>query len=176
MDTLPKFKYSPNCYENGVFSKSESEKIICQCCGNQTEYYYTSMYAYEDLDAICPKCIESGEAARKFDGSFIQDIECMISDRELLNKFFETTPGYLSWQGEYWLVHCNDLCEYIGPVGSKELECMGILDEVLKEYHEKEQIMDIEYVKKYLCKDGEVAGYLFRCLHCKKYRIWIDIA
>lgn len=73
-------------------------------------------------------------------------------------------------------MHCNDLCEYIGPIGTKELEDMRILKEVLEDYHEKEPIMDIEYFKKHLSKDGGIAGYLFRCLHCKKHRIWVDMS
>lgn len=35
-----------------------------------------------------------------------------------------------SWQGEYWLACCDDFCAYIGDVGTKELEEMGIADEV----------------------------------------------
>lgn len=172
---LPKFKYSPNCYINGVFSKDD-EKVICQCCGSETEYYYNSMYAQDDLDVICPQCIASGKAAKKFDGSFVQDIEYMLEDRDLVKKFFETTPGYLTWQGEFWLIHCNDLCEYIGPVGTKELEKMGILEEVLVDYHKNDPYMDINDIRECLMKDGDVAGYLFRCLHCKKYRIWVDMS
>lgn len=32
----------------------------------------------------------------------------------------------------------------------------------------------IEDVREYLVKDGSLCGYLFRCLHCGKYHLWVD--
>ena len=32
----------------------------------------------------------------------------------------------------------------------------------------------IDVVEEYLYKDGDLCGYLFRCLHCGKYRIYVD--
>lgn len=47
-----------------------------------------------------------------------------------LHELFHRTPGYISWQGEYWLACCDDYCAYIETVGTKELEEMGIANEV----------------------------------------------
>jgi len=44
-------------------------------------------------------------------------------------------------------------------------------DEVLAEYHARDEFADVE---DYLVKDGSVCGYLFRCLDCKKYHLWVD--
>jgi len=44
-------------------------------------------------------------------------------------------------------------------------------DEVLAEYHARDEFADVE---DYLVKDGPVCGYLFRCLDCKKYHLWVD--
>ena len=81
------------------------------------------------------------------------------------------TPGYVSWQGEYWLACCNDYCAFIGNVGAKELEDMGIADEVFEEY---DSLNKYEGAREYLEKSGPLAGYLFKCLHCGKYHLWVD--
>lgn len=63
---------------------------------------------------------------------FIRDAESgLVSDPQKTEELFKRTPGYASWQGEYWLACCNDYCAFIGDVGTEELERMGIADEVL---------------------------------------------
>jgi len=70
---LPQFKYQPNAYKNGVFKSSEQGRpVICECCGEETQWYYVGIYAEDEVEAICPECITSGEAAREFDGQFVQ--------------------------------------------------------------------------------------------------------
>jgi uncharacterized protein CbrC (UPF0167 family) len=174
MNTLPVFKYSPNCYINdNVFNKTKSGKLeTCQCCGEQTEYY-RHMYAVEEVECVCPACFANGEAAKKFDATSIQDAEPIENGKEKEDELFCRTPGFDSWQGEMWLSHCNDFCAFIGDVGTKELEEMGIADEVFADYAERDDY-DIEDVRPYLEKSGSMAGYLFRCLHCGKYRLGVD--
>ena len=44
------------------------------------------------------------KAAEKFEGVFIQDAESgLVSDPQKTEELFKRTPGYASWQGEYWL-------------------------------------------------------------------------
>ena len=149
---LPKFKYHPDPVGTGAFI--EGEAMICPCCGKEsTVYYATIPYSRENVENLCPVCISNGEAAKKYD------------------ELFHRTHGYLSWQGEYWLSCCNDYCAYLGSVGTKELNEMGIADEVFKEYNKRNEFDDIE---EYLVKDGSVCGYLFRCLHCEKHHLWVD--
>lgn len=39
------FKYHPNVWEQDVFSHKESrDKEICNCCGQETEYFLENMY------------------------------------------------------------------------------------------------------------------------------------
>lgn len=172
---LPKFKYHPNCLENNVFKKVEENKeVLCMCCGKPSEYYYgTTMYAKENVDCLCPACIADGSAADKFAGSFIQDAEEIVQDEEKTKELFERTPGLITWQGENWLTCCDDYCAFISYVGIKELEEMGIAEEVLADY-EKQDAYDVNDVKKYLVKNGSMNGYLFQCLHCGKYRLGVD--
>lgn len=86
---------------------------------------------------------------------------------ELLNR----TPGYTSWQGEHWLACCDDFCAYIGEVGTKELVEMGIADDVFAEY---DALDEYENARDYLVKAGSMCGYLFQCLHCGRYHLWVD--
>lgn len=170
---LPHFKYSPNCYKNeDVFEHKEIAPLNkCQCCGKQTEYY-RGMYAEKDIDCVCPDCIANGAAAKKFDGEFIQNAEPLEDGADKIDELFHRTPGFNSWQGEMWLAHCNDFCAFIGEVGKKELENMGIAEEVFADYSERNEF-NIADVREYL-GNGSMAGYLFRCLHCGKYRLYVD--
>lgn len=162
-----KFKYQPHLLQNQILERG---KGICQCCGKEVNEYIPTMYCTENIDCICLECVNNGEAAKKFDGTFIQDAE-EVSDQQRTDELFKCTPGYVSWQGEYWLACCDDYCAFIGSVGTKELEEMGIADEVFKEYDERDEYED---AREYLEKDGSMAGYLFQCLHCGKYHLWID--
>ncbi|MFV0394486.1 MAG: CbrC family protein [Coprobacillaceae bacterium] len=169
-DGFPIFPYHPNA-KDIAFEKT-NETVTCDCCHKETTYHYQGMYAVEDIDYLCPECIVTGKAADTFDGDFIQDVEFGHSiDVNKTKEFLRTTPGYVSWQGEHWLTHCNDFCEYLGSVGVKELEELGILDEVCNDY---EALGGYEDTRKYLEKDGSFCGYLFRCKHCGKYRIHVD--
>ncbi len=130
---IPTFKYHPNPLATGAFDESE-EGVICDCCGKTTHIYYeVPFYSIEDIDYLCPDCIASGEAAKKFDGTF-QDDYCVdegVEDMSKLDELIHRTPGYCGWQQEYWRAHCGDFCAYLGHVGALELKALGIMDEVL---------------------------------------------
>lgn len=168
---LPFFKYHPDPLETGSFE--EGEEKICPCCGNKSKVYYSSFpYCSEDVEYICPTCISNGEAAMKFDAEFVQNAEWHGElDMEKNDELFHRTPGYMSWQGEYWLSCCDDYCAYMGTVGTRELKAMDIADEVIEEYVQRGAFEDIG---EYLVKDGPMCGYLFKCLHCGKYHLWVD--
>lgn len=168
---LPFFKYHPDPLETGSFE--EGEEKICPCCGNKSKVYYSSFpYCSEHVEYICPTCISNGEAARKFDADFVQNAEWHgAPDKEKDDELFRRTPGYMSWQGEYWLSCCDDYCAYMGTVGTRELKAMNIADEVIAEYVQRGAFEDIG---EYLVKDGPMCGYLFKCLHCGKYHLWVD--
>ncbi len=169
MDKRIVFKYHPNIYENGIVIK---ESGICQCCGKTVSEYCTCMYCKDNVNCICFECIENGKAAEKFNGTFIQDAEIdKVDDQSKIDELFNRTPGYVSWQGEHWLACCNDFCMFIDDVGTKELEEMGIADEVFLEY---DALGEYDDVRDCLEKAGSMAGYLFRCLHCGKYHLWVD--
>lgn len=181
---LPYFKYHPNPIETGVFKSDQT--VECDCCGEETPVYYTGpFFSVEDIEALCPWCISLGKAAEKFEGDFqdyssIEGVAITPGDKNTINytkeaiqELTERTPGYVGWQQEYWLGHCDDLCAFVGYVGWQEIE------------DKLEQFVDLETdcsecglkkedLPKYLRNNGSCQGYLFQCLHCKKYRLYFD--
>ncbi len=87
----------------------------------------------------------------------------------------ERTPGYHGWQQEFWLAHCGDFCAFIGYVGWNDIK--DRLDEFanLEEDCENFGIRNSDLAK-CLQKRGDCQGYLFRCLHCGKLRLWGDFS
>ncbi len=162
------FKYHPNVYINNTLKHGNN---ICQCCGEPVKYWYSNMYSVHDIHCVCLKCIHSGEAADKFNGSFIEHAQTdKVDDQKKIEELFERTPGYISWQGEYWLACCNDFCAFIDSMNLKELRDLHFFNEILRNYS-KEEIEDIENL---LMKDENARVYLFQCLTCQKFYIYTD--
>ena len=170
---LPKFKYHPNCYENTLIKVKGNEVAICQCCNKKTDYFYNNMYCAQDINCLCPECISNGVAADKFDGSFVSIWGSKIEDKNKTEELTKRTVGIITWQEEKWLTCCNDYCAFIDYVGIKELDEMGIREEVLADYKAMNEF-EVDFVENCLHKEGAVVGYLYRCLHCNKYRLWVD--
>ncbi len=165
-----KFRYNPYIYDDEILIRGEG---VCDCCGRSVTEYIDSVYSAQAPDCICLSCIHDGSAAEKFNATFVQYAE-EVSDPQKRDELFRRTPGYLAWQGENWLVCCDDYCAYLGPVGIRELEEMGIIDEALADYAAQEPSYPIDVVEEYLDRDGDLTGYLFRCLHCGRYRLYVD--
>ena len=131
---LPFFRYHPNPLETGAFKES-ADGVVCDCCGKTTHifYYKGPFFSEKDMDYLCPSCIASGEAARKFDGEFQDEysLDDGVDDPEKLDELIHRTPGYSGWQQEYWRAHCGDYCAFLGYVGAKELRALGVLEDVL---------------------------------------------
>ncbi|GIN88073.1 hypothetical protein J6TS2_44590 [Heyndrickxia sporothermodurans] len=168
---MPKFKYVADEALNELF---QFETAICDCCEKEVAATaIAGIYAIEDVDAICPDCIVSGKAAQKFNGEF-QDY--LINDENVINRewtkeVLERTPGYVSWQGNNWLAHCQDYAQFIGYVGWEELVELGIENDF-------ENFTDLpkENLQQYLVNDGHIQGYLFRCLQCQTYLLYADMS
>ncbi|MBR3970732.1 MAG: CbrC family protein, partial [Ruminococcus sp.] len=51
MGDLPKFRYHPNIYDTDkVLDAVTFGENTCQCCGDKTEVYVTSMYCRERIE------------------------------------------------------------------------------------------------------------------------------
>ena len=165
-----RFRYHPNLYSDEILIH---DRNVCSCCGKEVTEYIDQIYAVEEVECICLSCVSDGSAAAKYDGEFVQYAE-KVSDPAKRDELFHRTPGYMAWQGEYWLACCDDYCEYLGPVGIPALEEMGVKEEALRDYAAQEITYPMDVVEKYLRKDGDLTGYLFRCLHCGRYRLYVD--
>ena len=172
---LPEFRYHPDPLSTGAFQKTD-ELRICECCGKETEYVYENPFFSEDeVECLCPWCISDGTAAEKFDGEFQDPESCdEVDDEDKTDELICRTPGYIGWQQEYWLAHCGDYCAFVGYVGMKELEEMGLSDSLEDIYRKDVSMFDIEDVRKYLENEGSMQGYLFKCLVCGKYLLYAD--
>ncbi len=168
------FKYYPDPLGQGDFKNDQ--RVKCDCCGKKTDIYYDGpFYAEEDVEYLCPQCIASGKAAEKLEGEFV-DIGCCdsVDDPEAQEELACRTPSYHGWQQEQWLTCCGDYCAFIAYVGWKELEEMGLAEEICQTYNEDECMIDLETVKENLFNGGSLQGYLFRCLHCGKHHLYVD--
>jgi uncharacterized protein CbrC (UPF0167 family) len=177
---LPIFKYSPNAYQIDVFEEREG---TCSVCSQPREIRYTGpFYCEEEPDYICPWCIADGSAAKKFEGEFTDggmmetplgyaaDDEMKRSFQEKTSEVLERTPGYVSWQGEHWLSHCNEPCAFLGYADKENIK--PIIHEL--EADIEESGFEREDFLENLDRDGSMAGYLFRCLHCGTHRLHVD--
>lgn len=164
------FRCHPNLYSDEILVHGEG---VCNCCGKKVSEYIEQVYTSDEVDCICLACIVDGSAAEKFHAEFVQYAE-KVSDPAKQDVLFHRTPGYMAWQGENWLACCDDYCAYLGPVGIAELEELGIKEEALKDYAAQVPSYPLDVVEEYLRKDGDMTGYLFRCLHCGKYRLYVD--
>lgn len=165
----PSFKYSVNAYENGLIRE---ERAVCGVCGRNVRYvYHGRMYCEGRPPVVCAECLSSGEAARRFDGSFVQGASPLVTDPARRDELFHRTPGYPSWQGEYFPACCDDFCTFVGDADTEELERMGIADEVFEDYARRGGDPG---VRRELQVAGSAAGYLFRCLHCGKHHLHVD--
>lgn len=170
---LPTFRYHPDPLDTGAFDESK-EGVVCDCCGKTTHIFYTNpFFSIEDIAYLCPECIASGAAARKYNGSFQDNLSLDdgVDNPEKLDELIHRTPGYSGWQQEYWRAHCGDYCAFLGYVGARELRALGVLEEVLDDsmWDEEEKEMIRESVN-----GGHLQCYLFQCLHCGKHLLWMD--
>ena len=171
---IPSFRYHPNPMETGAFQESK-EGIICDCCGEKTHIYYRApFFSIDEIEYLCPTCISSGRASKKFQGEFQDEysLDEGVDNPDKLDELIHRTPGYCGWQQEYWRAHCGDYCAFLGYVGAKELRALGVMDEVLDDSmwddDQKDMIQN-------MVNGGSVQGYLFQCLHCGKHLLWVDV-
>jgi hypothetical protein len=169
---LPIFKYYPDPIKAGDFKTDKT--VICDCCERETDVYYNgSFYCTEEVEFLCPRCIKSGEASEKLEGSF-QDFYEEINDKSKTDELCHRTPGYAGWQSGNWLAHCDDDCAFVGYVGWKEIVEMGLEAEIEADLTLESHGYDFADIKKHLTNDGSMQGYLFRCLVCGKHRLYAD--
>ena len=179
---LPHFKYHPNAYKLDVFKQS---KKVCQCCGQARGLVYEgSVYCIADVEALCPWCIKDGSAAKKIDAEFIQNIEppngdfalTPTLDASIIDELSHRTPGYVSWQGEYWLTHCNDGCAFLGDLQTGEyLTLLPATRNLFRQEHDYLDFLSDDDINQ-MPPAQDIAIYKFACLHCQFIRLHCDMS
>ncbi len=170
---FPQFKYNPDPIKARVI---EQNRTHCPVCGQERDYVFVGpFYSVEEVEGICPWCIQDGSAAKKYDGDFL-DACCLehVERNEYIDELIHRTPGYFGWQQEKWLSHCGDFCAFIDYVGWKEIKDIG--DDLVDDIEEIKGQMRIsqQEFQQSLFNGGSHQGYLFRCLKCGKYRLTTD--
>lgn len=163
---LPEFRYHPDPLATGSIKASAA---VCDCCGEARGFEYTASFytRQKPKPTLCPWCIKSGDAARKYDGAFSDDYPLQDLAEEIVREVCQRTPGYNSWQQEVWQSHCNDACEFHGDAEPEELHALGgdNLAAQLQRSGIKEQHW-ASLLAKYQ-KGGNPAVYKFVCRHCQ---------
>ncbi len=172
------FPYHPDPLVTGSVVPSDE---VCLSCDKRRGYVYVGpVFAEEELDeCLCPWCVADGSAAERFDACFTVLVDIHIPDgvgAGVLEQITTRTPGFIGWQQEHWMFHCQDGAAFLGPVGSKELEAYPDAVEVLRHEHD-EYGWPPEQVEGYLeslDKDDQPTAYLFECRHCGTHLAYSD--
>lgn len=180
---MPFFKYHPDPIATGMVRACDDKtRLICDCCEKPTKYWYYSPFYWhvegydnDENPTLCPDCIASGEAAKKYNGVFTSPDHCQfVNDHEKIEELYYRTPAFESLQQGEWLAHCGDFCAFIGLARSwSDIEEMGLADAVIEGLAEKPCEFTLENIQGNLGCTLEM-GYLFRCLHCGKVFLYVD--
>jgi len=176
MEKLPVFTYHPDPVATGVVTPSSAE---CVCCGRSRGYLYVGpVYAISDLhEKLCPWCIADGSAAAKLDASFADSHPLIQAGlkRAIVDEVNLRTPGYVSWQQESWLSHCDDACEFHGDASARDVA--GATPETksdwLVRYRQDEK--GWAWATEGYEPGGGSALYKFVCRHCRQVVLGWDL-
>lgn len=172
---LPDFKYHPDPLSTGSIKASPA---ACDCCGHARGFAYAASFysAQVDSPTLCPWCIASGEAAKKYDGMFSDDYPLRAAGvaEDIIREVCARTPGYNSWQQEVWQCHCNDACAFHGDADPAELRALS-KEEMTDLLHQNTMREDqwCAFIDGYR-KGGNPAVYKFVCCHCRKPTYYLD--
>lgn len=164
----PKLKYVKD--SKGFFDYSK-EGVVCKCCGNNTHFYAFSIYSTEDIDVICYDCVVSGNACKKFNGTF-NEVSKLIDNKEAMNEIIKKPPTIPAYQEIGWPTCCNDMCIYLGVCSKEDLENEQIWNDIEETYDED----DAKYIPLEELKEMNPSYLLlFKCPVCNKHRIVVDL-
>lgn len=129
---------------------------------------------------ICPWCIAEGAAAAQFGATF-SDTTPWVPDGipgNVVETIEQRTPGFESWQGAHWLFHCHDGAAFINRIGGEQLSAHPDALAMIRQQCADEGC-DAEQTAGFIAvmdPDGEVTGYLFRCLQRGSHLAYADFS
>ncbi len=176
-ETFPRFRYHPDPIATGAVKPSDA---TCECCNRARGFVYygeaRSSATDQTFDAICPWCIADGSAARRLGLSFVLDTEIELAPA-VQRELRERTPGYLSWQGETWLCHHGDACEFHGDATHEDFNALTQAEEAL--FLEENDFLEDWWPDMKVKHDNQTSSvgvYRFRCRHCGLTRLGVDMS
>lgn len=166
-EPLPYFRYHPDPIGTGAIVASD---MVCICCDRARGFIYVGpVYSTKDLDeSLCPWCIADGSAATKLDASFADSYPLHRAGipKEVIEEVNLRTPGYVSWQQEHWLSHCNDACEFHGDATVADVGTASpATKQTWLEVYEQDEAGWKSATEGYR-PGGDSALYKFICRHC----------
>lgn len=178
MTQLPSFRYHVDPLASGSV---ESSQASCACCGEARGFTYVGpVYSEVSLDgALCPWCIASGDAFRRFGATFV-DSEAFDeeSDRAQVEIIVERTPGFNAWQPERWPSCCGEPAAFVTPAGIADIRSRFRSQEAsLMSYVVYELGISggaaLRLLER-LSRDASPTAYVFQCLHCDNFPVYVD--
>lgn len=176
----------------------------CVCCGKISKYIYkhvdileTDFESADNSDdsfeigssgkrhkiTLCSACIANGKAAKKLKSEFNSSY-CMerCKNKAAKNEVRYQTPSVFSFQEFLWPSCCDDMCQYVGNLNDEWHDASKITTEIdpliIEAIKNDETFIDIDRPLEELveaCNQNEMSVLIFRCLHCGKYRVIIDL-
>ncbi len=121
-----------------LFTELQEKETKCNCCG-KTKFCFdaTVFYGADEIESICPECLESGQLYKLDISTCSGDIAELERQLKTLNpslseneikdladkkttELEKTTPHLVTWQDWAWPCADGDYCKFIG-YGSKTL-------------------------------------------------------
>lgn len=172
---LPNFEYFFDPIANGCVVPMLAK---CPCCGKDREFMYCGpIYCKDNILHVCPWCIHSGEATRKWDASF-NDAHSIPKNvpKQIIDTVCNRTPGFESWQTNHWLFSETDAMMFVGEIDGVTLLAeaddlkIAACRRALDEWHFSEEFDLAE-----ITRGGQPAVYLFRDRQSGEYSAYADM-
>ena len=181
MPVLPDFRYHPDPVGTGSAVPSDEG---CEVCDRPAGFKYAAGSIFgRQVEVLCLRCIANGTAAVRLarpDGpAEFTDVGWGVPDdvpAGVLEEVSQRTPGFIGWQQEHWLYHCADAAAFLGLVGWDDVaELPDAIESLRADLAELGVGLDeADSQIKMMRRDGEMTGYLFRCLHCGMHLAYSD--
>lgn len=174
----PRFRYHPDPVGTGSAVRSDE---ACDVCNRPAGLKSTGPVYGRQPEVLCLRCIADGTAAVSLglpDGSQAEftDVGWGVPDdvpKAVLEEISQRTPGFIGWQQEHWLYHCADAAAFLGRVGWDDVRHLP--DALASLRAELAQLgVDADEQVAAMHRDGDLTGYLFRCLHCGTHLAYSD--
>lgn len=132
---------------------------------------------------LCPECIANGKATNmlKFKFNSLCSME-HCSNKAAKKEIRCQTPSVFSFQDFRWPSCCDDMCQYVGNLGDEWHDAFKITAEmdplIVDAIQSNKTFRKINRPIEELveaCNQNEMSVLIFRCLHCGKYRVIIDL-